>query len=167
MISSLILFLFLWALPGFSQNNNSTDGASTQIAVKDSAVADSLSKRARDLLEILATWGACPLSPLPCPADLDEMGSVDFADILILLGNWGYCPGVPGAAPPSLEDELACMGLSQQHWDDFQDCMTTGTPAEQDNCACWMDHYYDCHCVGICLGLPNCSGADPFATHPH
>ena len=33
---------------------------------------------------------------LPCPADLDEDGSVGIGDLLALFGLWGPCPGPPG-----------------------------------------------------------------------
>ncbi|MCH8005637.1 MAG: hypothetical protein IH888_05325 [Planctomycetes bacterium] len=42
-----------------------------------------------DLLALLASWGACPTPPEPCPADLDHDGSVSVPDLLILLANWG------------------------------------------------------------------------------
>ena len=38
-----------------------------------------------DLLQLLATWGAC----VGCPEDLDGDGSVGFSDLLIVLANWG------------------------------------------------------------------------------
>ncbi len=42
-----------------------------------------------DLLVLLASWGACPDPPDPCPADLDGNGVVGVTDLLLLLGNWG------------------------------------------------------------------------------
>lgn len=31
----------------------------------------------------------------PCPADIDDNGTVNVQDFLILLGSWGDCPGPP------------------------------------------------------------------------
>lgn len=31
----------------------------------------------------------------PCPADVDDSGTVDFADLLAILAAWGPCPGCP------------------------------------------------------------------------
>lgn len=31
----------------------------------------------------------------PCPADIDDNGTVNVQDFLILLGSWGPCPGPP------------------------------------------------------------------------
>lgn len=33
--------------------------------------------------------GACPLCPVPCPADIDLDGDIDGADLAFLLGDWG------------------------------------------------------------------------------
>lgn len=41
-----------------------------------------------DLLQVLATWGACDL----CPEDVDGNGAVDFDDLLMVLAAWGPCP---------------------------------------------------------------------------
>jgi hypothetical protein len=38
-----------------------------------------------DLLEVLASWGACA----GCPADLNGDAVVDLADLLLVLSNWG------------------------------------------------------------------------------
>ncbi|MHC4416174.1 MAG: hypothetical protein ACYS0G_12910 [Planctomycetota bacterium] len=42
----------------------------------------------RDLLILLANWGACPPEG-DCPSDLDGDGLVGVSDLLILLVNWG------------------------------------------------------------------------------
>ena len=44
----------------------------------------------RDLLSLLASWGACT-DPCPpsCAADFDDDCAVGFADLLILLAHWG------------------------------------------------------------------------------
>ena len=58
------------------------------------------------------------------------------------------------------------MGLEwPDDWDAFVDCMSTGTSAQQDNCACWMDHYYLAHYLGVCLCQPNCPDDDPWGNH--
>ena len=44
-----------------------------------------------DLLDLLATWGACPGLPDPCPADLNSDGLVNIIDLLQLLTEWGPC----------------------------------------------------------------------------
>jgi hypothetical protein len=31
----------------------------------------------------------------PCPQDVNENGTVDFADVLAVIGSWGSCPGCP------------------------------------------------------------------------
>lgn len=33
--------------------------------------------------------------PVPCPADVDGSGTVDFNDALLILASWGNCPGCP------------------------------------------------------------------------
>lgn len=118
-----------------------------------------------DVLAVLTSWGPCPLMG-NCVADVTEDGVVDFADILFLLAHWGTCN--PGASEPAtLEAVITGMGLVYP--DDgnlFQTWMTSGSPAEQDHCACWMDHYYDAHYLGACLCQPSCAGADPWGgTH--
>ena len=40
-----------------------------------------------DLLQLLASWGACA----GCPADLDHDDAVGFNDLLQLLAAWGPC----------------------------------------------------------------------------
>ncbi len=40
----------------------------------------------------------------PCPADLDDNGSVGPFDLAILLGNWGPCPD-PDACPADLDND--------------------------------------------------------------
>ena len=42
-----------------------------------------------DFLALVAAWGPCLETPVPCPEDLDGDREVDIEDLLILLSNWG------------------------------------------------------------------------------
>jgi hypothetical protein len=107
-----------------------------------------------DLLALLAAWGPCR----DCPEDLNGDDMVDFDDLLLVLANW--------CSPTSIQDVVECMGLAWPYdWNTFLSCVDTGTTVAQENCACWMEHYYYCHCLRTCLGPPNCSGADPWGNH--
>jgi hypothetical protein len=47
-------------------------------------------------LTIVATGALTPaVSAGLCPADVNDDGSVNFADILAIIGSWGPCPGCP------------------------------------------------------------------------
>lgn len=119
-----------------------------------------------EILVILTSWGSCPIPPDACRADLNASGAVDFGDILIVLGSWGPCPGTSGPEPDAPQEVVECMGLEwPDDWDEFLDKMENGTPAEQDNYRCWIDHYYERHCLGSCLCLPNCPDDDPWGNH--
>ncbi len=109
-----------------------------------------------DLLALIVEWGACPD---PCSADFDGDEDVDVIDLLILIAHWGKCTCIPGIAGPSREEVLTEAGLSEDDWDLFLDCLTTGTPEEQANCQCWFDYY-----INGCDGGPRqaCSDHDPF-----
>ena len=58
---------------------------------------------------------------LPCPADLDEDGSVGIGDLLALFGLWGPCPGPPGC-PGDLNGDgvvgVADMLIMFANWGD-------------------------------------------------
>jgi hypothetical protein len=41
-----------------------------------------------DLLEVINTWGGCPVPPAKCPADLNGDGFVNTADLLQVINNW-------------------------------------------------------------------------------
>jgi hypothetical protein len=45
-----------------------------------------------DLLVVVNGWGACPIPPLPCPADVNHSGSVNIDDLLAVVNAWGACP---------------------------------------------------------------------------
>ncbi len=119
-----------------------------------------------DLLNLLAAWGPCGDPPQSCFADLNCDGEVDVLDLLILIANWGKCPGEQGPPPKSLKKEIQDAGLTwPDDWDLFEECMTTGTPEEQDNCRCWFDRYFN-GCPADCSQLPACGGYDPFNECP-
>ena len=40
----------------------------------------------------------------PCPADVDENGTVGFADLLLILGAWGPCPP-EGECPADVDED--------------------------------------------------------------
>jgi PKD repeat protein/glucose/arabinose dehydrogenase len=45
-----------------------------------------------DLLAVINAWGACPLPPQPCPADVAPPGGdgvVNVQDLLMVIANWG------------------------------------------------------------------------------
>jgi subtilisin family serine protease len=118
-----------------------------------------------DFLQLLAGWGPCP--DQCCPADLNDDGTVGINDFLILLASWGSCPRSLAPPPPSLEEEIAAAGLTQEEWDTLVDCVVTGTEEESANCVCWMEHYMDCHRRPDCEEPDPvlCSGADPLGNH--
>nr|MCH7719920.1 hypothetical protein [Planctomycetota bacterium] len=94
-----------------------------------------------DLLTLLAAWGPCTPGQF-CFADFDCDGNVGILDLLALIANWGRCPGEQGPPPKSLSKEIKDAGLTwPDDWDLFEDCLTNGTPEEQDNCRCWFDRY--------------------------
>ena len=108
-----------------------------------------------DLLRVLSAWGPCSGE---CPEDFDGNGEVDFNDLLAVLDGW--CLG------PPLEDVVVCMGMVwPDDWNLLESCLQAGTTVQQENCACWIDHYYYCHCRGTCVGAPSCPGADPLGHH--
>ena len=110
-----------------------------------------------DLLALLAGWG-----PSSGPGDLDCDFQVNIVDLLALLAAWGSCPGSGLPEPLSLEEELADACLTLDDWDDFEECMTTGTQVERDNCKCWMEHFlYNCNRCS-CTHNPGCLGSNPF-----
>lgn len=115
-----------------------------------------------DVLAVLAAWGDICAPPTGCLEDLDTSGAVGFGDLLAVLVDWGC--GEPNPAP--LVDQLTCMGLSQADWNSFVYVMEHGTAAQQDNYICWMDHYWNRHCLATCLCAPTCPGTDPFGRHP-
>lgn len=115
----------------------------------------------QDLLEVLAAWGES------CAAgDADNDSDVNFEDVLVVIDNWGTCPGNGGPEPTSLEDVVECMELTTDDWDDFEEALDTGTSADQTNYICWIEHYYDVHCDGVCFCAPSCPDSDPFGGHP-
>ena len=118
-----------------------------------------------DLLALLAAWGGPPLANTTC--DLDGSGVIAVPDLLQLLAAWGPCPCPVQAAqqPLTLEEELENAGLTMDDWDEFEECMMTGTQAEADNCLCWMDHYLGT-CTGEICDPDPCPDADPFGG-PH
>jgi uncharacterized delta-60 repeat protein len=108
-----------------------------------------------DFLELLRTWG-CP----GCPADFGSPPGVGFDDLQFLLDGWGEaCPGEDDPMAPSLPQEIQDAGLQwPDDWDIFVDCITNGSPEEQDNCACWLGHY-------LAQGpWPDCPDDDPFSS---
>jgi hypothetical protein len=114
-----------------------------------------------DVLRILANWGPCS----QCDEDVNDDGDVGFADVLIVLGDWGLCPAgcTSPIGPPTLAETIACMGLDLEEWDE---CLSNGTSADDANCICWLEHYYDVHCNGTCLCSPNCpDDDDPWGGH--
>jgi hypothetical protein len=121
---------------------------------------------ARDLIDLLVDWGPYSTCPPYKAFDVTRDCEVDTADLIILLAEWGVCPGSSSPQPDTLEDVVACMGLTMEDWEDFEDCMANGTPAEQDNCACWLEHYYEVHCLALCLCSPGCPDGDPWDGHP-
>lgn len=112
---------------------------------------------------MLAQWGPCG-DPC-CPADLDGDGTTGIVDFLALLGKWGPC-GPSCTSPQSLEQEVAAAGLTPAEWDTLEDCVVNGTPADSANCACWMNHYLDCHRPPVCVpDTVLCAGSDPLGHH--
>ncbi|MCH8151442.1 MAG: hypothetical protein IH830_03600 [Planctomycetes bacterium] len=114
-----------------------------------------------DLLNLLAAWGTDPGGP----PDVNCDGDVDVFDLKALADNWGRCPETTGQPPKSLKKELDDAGLSEDDWDLFKDCLTNGTPEEQDNCRCWFDRYL-IGCPADCSQLPACGDVDPFNECP-
>lgn len=113
-----------------------------------------------EVLSILAAWGNTG-----GPEDFDGSGTVDFGDVLAVLAAWGPCEACdPGPTPiPAMLDD---MGLDYpEDWDDFLTHMEFGSVAEQDNYACWIEHYYNAHFMHTCLCQPNCPGSDPWGGH--
>ena len=86
---------------------------------------------------------------------------VDAGDLIALLPRWGACGG---PSPPSLEDEILCMGLDwPEDWNTFNECLGNATSADDANCICWFNHYYNFHCLPPpCPCPPNCPGSDPW-----
>jgi hypothetical protein len=118
-----------------------------------------------DLLDLLVAWGACGADPC-CPADIDFNETVSFTDLLAVLAAWGPC--TTGCPPPlSLAQEIAAAGLTQAEWDTLLDCVVNGTPAQSQNCVCWMEHYMNCHRDPQCLLSDPvlCAGQDPLGHH--
>ena len=107
-----------------------------------------------DIMAILTDWGDTACTRV----DVDASGEVDFGDITTVIANW--------TGADELEDVVEDMDLTwPDDWDDFEDCIENGTAAEQDNCSCWMQHYYDVHYLGTCLCSPNCPDDDPWGNH--
>lgn len=115
-----------------------------------------------DLLILLANW------VMPGTGDIDCDGLVAVPDLLFLLAAWGPCPLSSEPEPPSLEDEIIAAGLYWPHsWQEYMDCLSNGTPADQDNCNCWMHHYLHGDCNGgPSCPHPDCPDDDPFGG-PH
>src|SRR5262245_4725388 len=47
-----------------------------------------------DLLFVISHWGACPIPPAPCPADIAPQGGdgvVNVDDLLTVINGWGVC----------------------------------------------------------------------------
>jgi hypothetical protein len=121
-----------------------------------------------DFLALLRRWGPCPEPPYPCLADFDGDKQVGMTDVLYLLGTWGPCPDCPpGArAPQGPQAGIEVAGLPwPADLNTFLDIMANGTPAEQDNCVCWVIHYLE-GCQGILCIPPDCPGLDPFPNAP-
>ena len=121
-----------------------------------------------DLLILLAAWGPCLDVPACCRADLNCDGAVNVPDLLELLAAWGPCPLSGGSEPLTLEEEIVNAGLYWPHsWDEYMECLDTGTPEEVDNCNCWMHHYLHGDCNGgQGCPHPSCPDDDPFGG-PH
>ena len=116
-----------------------------------------------DILLVISTWGPCPEPPATCSGDLDQDGDVGFFDLLLVLSTWGC--GAAGSVP-SISEIIVGMGLQwPDDWDSLLGWMQNGTPAEQANAACWMDHYYWAHYLEVCLCSPSCPAADPWGGH--
>jgi len=111
-----------------------------------------------DFLELLATWGC-----VGCPGDFLDPPGVGQEDVQFLLDNWGTaCPQEADGVPPSLPDEIEDAGLQwPDDWYIFTDCITSGTPAQQDNCVCWLSYYLD---PWAPPGGSDCPGDDPFGS---
>lgn len=109
-----------------------------------------------DLLYLLGKWGQ------PCSvADFNVSGDVGINDLLILLAWWGACePGGPTCG--TLAQELDHVCLTSADWDEFMDCMTSGTPQEKANCLCWMKHFLSGCCATTCHHATTCPGQNPF-----
>jgi hypothetical protein len=45
-----------------------------------------------DLIAVILAWGPCPAPPTPCPADVNNSGSVDVDDLIAVILGWGPCP---------------------------------------------------------------------------
>ena len=51
-----------------------------------------------DLLAVITAWGACPIPPALCPADVAPIGPpqgngvVNVDDLLLVITHWGACP---------------------------------------------------------------------------
>jgi pyrrolidone-carboxylate peptidase len=41
-----------------------------------------------DLLNVINSWGPCPLPPMHCPADLDGSDAVNIDDLLYVINSW-------------------------------------------------------------------------------
>lgn len=114
-----------------------------------------------DLLSVIGLWGPC----IGCPADINCDDNVSFTDLLAVLNAWGDCPCTSGCGTEeTLEEVKSNAGLSQADWDTLMDCMENGTQAEQENCACWLQHYLE-DCVPSCPNLPDCPDGDPLSKH--
>ncbi len=44
-----------------------------------------------DLLEVISSWGDCPIPPASCPADVNGDGVVNIIDLLGVIAAWGKC----------------------------------------------------------------------------
>jgi hypothetical protein len=110
-----------------------------------------------DMLLLLDGWGTCP--ECFCFEDLNDDGVVDANDLLLMRDLWGTCPGFEHLdEPESFESVLAARGLSDQHWNQFEDAVRYGTPNERSNYSCWMRRY-----LSGCQACPSCPGQNPFA----
>ncbi len=41
-----------------------------------------------DVLQLIQSWGPCPGTGAPCPADLDQNGEVNVNDVMVLIAQW-------------------------------------------------------------------------------
>jgi hypothetical protein len=66
---------------------------------------------------------------------------------VLLGGLLSFTYGQNGPENPAapLAEPLMAAGLSQAEWDTLMDCIVNGSASGSANCACWMEHYMDCH----------------------